>query len=55
VRGNGEIEKAAAKHAGPEGNLQFAYDETLPVALITRIVRYKVKQDMARVSARKKK
>ena len=45
VRGNAALEKAVAKYAGPKGNLQFPYDEPLPLALITRIVRHKVKQD----------
>jgi len=48
VRGNAALEKAAAKYAGPKGNLQFPYDEPLPLALITRIVRHKVKQNKAK-------
>ena len=46
VRGNAALEKAVAKYAGPKGNLQFPYDEPLPLALITRIVRHNVKQDL---------
>ena len=48
VRGNAALEKAAAKYAGPKGNLQFPYDEPLPLALISRIVRHKVKQNKAK-------
>jgi len=40
VRGNVALEKAVAKYAGPKGNLQFPYDEPLPLALITRIVKH---------------
>ena len=54
VRGNVALEKAVAKYAGPKGNLQFPYDEPLPLALITRIVRHNVKQDLARAAGKKK-
>src|SRR5882672_6704976 len=52
VRGNAALQRAVAKYAGPKGNLRFAYDEPLPLALIARIVRYKVKEDAARARAR---
>jgi len=55
VRGNAALEKAVAKYAGPKGNLKFPYDKPLPLALITRIVRHKVKQDAAKARVRKKK
>ena len=55
VRGNPALQKAVAKYAGPKGNFRFPYDEPLPVALIARIVRHKVKEDAARARARKKK
>jgi uncharacterized protein YdhG (YjbR/CyaY superfamily) len=54
VRGNAALEKAVAKYAGPKGNLQFPYGEPLPLALITRIVRHNVKQDLARAAGKKK-
>ncbi len=54
VRGNAALAKAVAKYAGPKGNLRFPYDEPLPLALISRIVRHKLKQDAA-TGARKKK
>jgi uncharacterized protein YdhG (YjbR/CyaY superfamily) len=55
VRGNDALAKSVAKYAGPKGNLKFPYDQPLPLALIGRIVRYKVKQDLARVAAKKRK
>ena len=55
VRGNAALRKAVAKYAGPKGNLRFPFDEPLPLALITRIVRHKVKEDAAKARARKKK
>jgi uncharacterized protein YdhG (YjbR/CyaY superfamily) len=59
VRDNEALRKSAAKYAGPKGNLRFPHDEALPLALISRIVRHKVKQDLAKAAAsgraRKKK
>jgi uncharacterized protein YdhG (YjbR/CyaY superfamily) len=53
VRGDAALEKAVAKYAGPKGNLKFSYDQPLPLALIARIVRFKVRQDAARAAAKK--
>jgi uncharacterized protein YdhG (YjbR/CyaY superfamily) len=53
VRGDAALEKAAAKYAGPKGNLKFPYDEPLPLALVARIVRHKVRQDRAKAAAKK--
>lgn len=49
------IAQAAKKYAGPKGNLKFPHAEPLPLPLITRIVRFQVKQDSARAAAAKKK
>ena len=53
VRGDAALEKSVAKYAGPKGNLKFPYDNPLPLALIARIVRFKVRQDAARAAAKK--
>jgi len=55
VRGNAALQEAAAKYAGPKGNLKFPFDAPLPLALIDRIVRHTVRQDAAKALARKKK
>jgi uncharacterized protein YdhG (YjbR/CyaY superfamily) len=55
VRGNATLQKAVAKYAGPKGNLKFPLDDPLPLELIARIVRHKVKEDAGRALARKKK
>jgi uncharacterized protein YdhG (YjbR/CyaY superfamily) len=47
VRGSAALEKAAAPYAGPKGNLRFPHDRTLPMSLITLIVRSKAKQVLA--------
>ncbi|MEO8063323.1 MAG: DUF1801 domain-containing protein [Pseudomonadota bacterium] len=50
VRGDARLEKAVAKYAGPKGNLKFPHDKPLPLALITRIVRLKVRLDKTKVA-----
>jgi len=55
VRGSAALEKAAARYAGPKGNLKFPHQQPLPLGLIARIVRFKVKQDRARAVAKKKR
>ena len=52
VRGDAALEKAVARYAGPKGNLRFSHDEPLPLGLIGRIVRLKVRQDGARAAAK---
>lgn len=49
------VEKAVARYAGPKGNLQFPLDEPMPLALIERIVRLRVKQDTEKAAAKRKK
>lgn len=55
ITGDPAIEKAAARYAGPKGNLQFPLDEPIPYDLIERIARLRVKQDQAKAEARRKK
>jgi uncharacterized protein YdhG (YjbR/CyaY superfamily) len=47
-------EKAVARYAGPKGNLQFPLDEPMPLNLIERIVKLRVKQDEEKAGARRK-
>ena len=53
VRGDARLVKAVARYAGPKGNLRFPYDDPLPIGLIARIVRHKVKQNRARANSKK--
>lgn len=55
ISGDKAIEKAAARYAGPKGNLQFPLDEPMPLDLIERIVKLRVKQDAEKAAARRKK
>ena len=51
ISGNKTLEKAIARYAGPKGNLQFPLDEPMPLDLIERIVKLRVKQDAAKAEA----
>ena len=55
ISGDKAIEKAVARYAGPKGNLQFQLDESIPYALIGRIVKLRVKQDSEKAAAKRKK
>ena len=54
VSGNKSLEKAIARYAGPKGNLQFPLDEPMPLNLIERIVKLRVKQDAEKAAAKRK-
>ena len=51
ISGNKTVEKAIARYAGPKGDLQFPLDEPMPLKLIERIVKLRVKQDTAKAAA----
>jgi uncharacterized protein YdhG (YjbR/CyaY superfamily) len=55
IAGDPAIEKAAAKYAGPKGNLQFPLNEPIPYSLIERIVKLRVKQDNEKAEAKRAK
>lgn len=52
VSGDARLEKAVAPYAGPKGNLKFPLDRPIPYALIRRIVRLRLKQNLARSSSK---
>ena len=55
VSGDASLEKALAPYAGPKGNLKFPLDRPIPYALVKRVVLLRVKQDLSRAAARRKK
>ena len=55
ISGDNALEKAIARYAGPKGNLQFPLDEPMRLDLIERIVKLRVKQDVAKAAAKRKK
>jgi len=54
VRGDAKLEAAAAKYAGPKGNLKFPLDQAIPYTLIARIVRLRVKQNLEKSRKKRK-
>lgn len=54
ITGDKALEKAAARYAGPKGNLQFPLDEPIPYKLIERIVKLRVKQDATKAAAKRR-
>jgi uncharacterized protein YdhG (YjbR/CyaY superfamily) len=54
ISGDKALAKAVARYAGPKGNLQFPLNEPIPYDLIQRIVKLRVKQDLAKAAAKRK-
>jgi uncharacterized protein YdhG (YjbR/CyaY superfamily) len=48
VRGDAALVKALAPYAGEKGNLRFPLDKRIPYGLITRIVKMRLKQNLAK-------
>ncbi len=55
VSGDARLEKALSPYSGPKGNLKFPLDKPIPYALIRRVVRLRVAQDLARTNERGRK
>ncbi|MFO1043264.1 MAG: DUF1801 domain-containing protein [Planctomycetaceae bacterium] len=55
ISGDKALEKAVARYAGPKGNLQFPLDEPMPLKLIERIVKLRVKQDNEKLATKRNK
>ncbi len=55
VSGDASLKKALARFAGPKGNLKFPLDQPIPYSLIRRIVKLRVKQNLAKKTAMTKK
>ena len=55
VSGDAGLETALSPYSGPKGNLKFPLDRPIPYALIKRVVLLRVRQDLSRAAARKKR
>jgi uncharacterized protein YdhG (YjbR/CyaY superfamily) len=55
IKGDARLEKAVSPYAGEKGNLRFPLDQPIPYALIERIAKFRVKQDLAKATAQRKK
>ncbi len=54
VSGDAKIETAILPYAGEKGNLQFPLNQPIPYTLIERIVKLRVKQNLAKAAAKNK-
>jgi len=43
-----------SRYAGEKGNLRFPLDQPIPYALVERITKLRVKQNLAKATARRK-
>ena len=55
VRGNAKLQAAVSIYAGAKGNLRFPLDQPIPYALITRIVKYRVRHNTAKAVVKGKR
>jgi uncharacterized protein YdhG (YjbR/CyaY superfamily) len=55
VRGDKKLSKELSRYRGEKGNLKFPLDEPIPYELITRVVKFRVKEHAGRVRSRQKK
>lgn len=53
--GNAEFRKELSAYKGAKGSVQFPLDEPMPLDLISRMVRFRVKENMARAATAKEK
>ena len=45
------VRAKVSKYAGPKGNLQFAYNETIPYELISQVVKARLMANLAKAAA----
>ncbi len=55
VRGDPKLSKQLARYRGEKGNLKFPLDEPIPYELIRRVARFRVKEHLEWVRAKRKK
>ncbi len=55
ITGDEKLKQEASVYAGPKGNLKFPLDKPIPYTLISKIVKVRVKENMAKAQAKAKK
>jgi uncharacterized protein YdhG (YjbR/CyaY superfamily) len=55
VRGDKKLEKEISPFKGEKGNLRFPLDEPIPYALISRIVKFRVREHGERTASRQRR
>ena len=53
--GNNAFKKELSAYKIGKGSVQFPLDKKLPIALITKIVKFRVKENLAKTKSKKKK
>ena len=54
IHGDAGLEEAISPYAGEKGNLRFPLDQPIPYDLIERIVKLRVKQNLAKAVSKRK-
>jgi uncharacterized protein YdhG (YjbR/CyaY superfamily) len=52
VRGDAKLNKELSRYRGEKGNLKFPLDEPIPYDLIGRLVKFRVKEHLEKLSAK---
>ena len=55
IHGDARLEEAISPYAGEKGNLRFPLDQPIPYDLIERIVKFKVKVNLAKAASKRKR
>jgi len=55
VKGDEELNAEIARYRGEKGNLRFPLDEPIPYTLISRIVKFRVKEQLERAESKRSK
>lgn len=53
--GHKAFEKELSKYKSGKGSVQFPLDEPMPLSLITKIVKFRIKESMAKAEVKRKK
>ena len=53
-RGNERFKKELSRYEGGKGTVRFPLDKPIPLALITRIVKFRIKQNLEREKLKKR-
>jgi uncharacterized protein YdhG (YjbR/CyaY superfamily) len=54
-KGNQQFRKELSRYAGAKGSVQFPLDQPLPYGLVSRMVQFRVKENLAKAAAKRKK
>jgi uncharacterized protein YdhG (YjbR/CyaY superfamily) len=54
VKGDEKLKAEIARYQGEKGNLRFPLDEPIPYGLISRIVKLRVKEQLARAESKRR-